>query len=68
MSTLNSIVNDIFNRIAGEAGALCRYKKTKTLGSHEVACATKMVFPAELAAHAAGEGDRAVRKYKQHTS
>ena len=68
MSTLNSAVNDIFARLASEAGALCKYKKTQTLGSKEIQCATKLVFPAELASHAHQEGERAVRNYKKATN
>ena len=67
MSTLNSVVNDIFARIATEAGALCRYKKSQTLGANEVRCATKLVLPAELATHAHQEGDRALAKFKAAT-
>ena len=67
MSTLNSIVNDIFHRLATEAGTLCRYSKRRTLGHSEMRCATKLVFPAELATHAHQEGDRALAKFKAAT-
>ena len=65
MSTVNSAVNDIFARLASEAGALCKYKKTMTLGAREVQCATKLVFPAQMAGFAHQEGESAVRRYKK---
>ena len=36
MSIMNSFVNDIFDRISGEAGKLVSYSKSKTLTSREI--------------------------------
>lgn len=62
MKVMNSFVNDLFDRIATQAGALARVNKKKTLGSREVQTAVRLVLPAELAKHAMAEGARAVSK------
>jgi histone H2B len=36
VSILNSFINDIFDRLATEAGKLARYSKKATLSSREV--------------------------------
>jgi histone H2B len=33
MSIMNSFVSDVFERVSREAGSLCRYNSTRTLGS-----------------------------------
>jgi histone H2B len=63
MSIMNSFINDIFERIAGEAGKLVTYNKTSTLGSREVQTAVRLMLPGELAKHAVSEGTKAVTKY-----
>mmetsp|Transcript_4499 Transcript_4499/g.13646 ORF Transcript_4499/g.13646 Transcript_4499/m.13646 type:complete len:127 (+) Transcript_4499:105-485(+) len=63
MSIMNSFVNDIFERIAGEASKLAAYSKTKTLTSREVQTAVRLLLPGELAKHAVSEGTKAVTKY-----
>jgi len=63
MSIMNSFINDIFERIAGEAGRLCRYNKKSTLSSREVQTAVRLILPGELAKHAVSEGTKAVTKY-----
>jgi len=63
MSTMNSFVNDIFERIAGEASKLCRYNEKQTLSSREVQTAVRLLLPGELAKHAVSEGTKAVTKY-----
>ena len=62
MKIVNSFVNDIFQRVAGEAGNLVRVNKKKTLGSREVQTAVRLVLPAELAKHAMAEGTKAIAK------
>jgi len=62
MKIVNSFVNDIFGRIAGEAANLARVNKKKTLGSREVQTAVRLVLPAELAKHAMAEGTKAIAK------
>jgi len=36
MSIMNSFLNDVFERVAAEAGRLCRYNKKATLSSREI--------------------------------
>ena len=59
---LNSFVNDIFDRLATEAGNLARINKKRTLGSREIQTAVRLTLPAELARHAMSEGTRAIAK------
>ena len=63
MSIMNSFINDIFERVAGEAGRLTRYNKKATLSSREVQTAVRLVLPGELAKHAVSEGTKAVTKF-----
>ena len=63
MSIMNSFVNDIFGRCAGEAAKLVTYNKTKTLSSREIQTSIRLILPGELAKHAVSEGTKAVTKY-----
>merc|ERR1712038_342083 len=63
MGIMNSFLNDVFERLAGEAGRLCRYNKKATLSSREVQTAVRLLLPGELAKHAVSEGTKAVTKY-----
>jgi histone H2B len=63
MAVMNSFINDIFDRIATEAGKLVRYNKKGTLTSREVQTAVRLLLPGELAKHAVSEGTKAVTKY-----
>ena len=63
MSIMNSFVNDIFERIAGEASRLAQYNKRRTISSREVQTAVRLLLPGELAKHAVSEGTKAVTKY-----
>jgi len=63
MSIMNSFINDVFERIAGEAGRLVRYNAKATLSSREVQTAIRLLLPGELAKHAVSEGTKAVTKY-----
>ncbi|KFP67753.1 Histone H2B 5 [Cariama cristata] len=56
MGIMNSFVNDIFERIAGEASRLAH-----TAG--EIQPAVRLLLPGELAKHAVSEGTKAVTKY-----
>jgi len=64
MSIMNSFVNDIFERIALEAGKLARYNKRSTISSREIQTAVRLLLPGELAKHAVSEGTKAVTKYQ----
>ena len=63
MSIMNSFINDIFERIAGEAGKLVTYSKKATLSSREIQTAVRLMLPGELAKHAVSEGTKAVTKF-----
>merc|ERR1711935_535413 len=63
MSIMNSFINDIFEKVAGEASRLVRYNKKHTLSSREVKTAVRLLLPGELAKHAVSEGTKAVTKY-----
>lgn len=63
MSIMNSFVNDIFERIAGEASKLAHYNKRSTISSREIQTAVRLLLPGELAKHAVSEGTKAVTKY-----
>ncbi|CAH2352359.1 histone H2B.2 [[Candida] railenensis] len=63
MSIMNSFVNDIFERIAGEASKLAAYNKKSTISAREIQTAVRLILPGELAKHAVSEGTRAVTKY-----
>ncbi|XP_043941148.1 histone H2B type 1-J-like [Protopterus annectens] len=63
MNIMNSFVNDIFERIAGEASRLAHYNKRSTISSREIQTAVRLLLPGELAKHAVSEGTKAVTKY-----
>jgi histone H2B len=63
MSIMNSFVNDVFERIAGEASKLANYNKKSTITSREIQTAVRLLLPGELAKHAVSEGTKAVTKY-----
>merc|ERR1711943_166955 len=65
MSIMNSFINDIFERIAAEAGRLGRYNSKATLSSREIQTAVRLLLPGELAKHAVSEGTKAVTKYSK---
>ena len=63
MGIMNSFVNDLFQRIAGEASCLAHYNKRSTITSREIQTAVHLLLPGELAKHAVSEGTKAVTKY-----
>ncbi|XP_037418063.1 histone H2B.6 [Triticum dicoccoides] len=63
MSIINSIINDIFERLAGESAKLARYNKKPTITSREIQTAVRLVLPGELAKHAVSEGTKAVTRF-----
>ena len=63
MGIMNSFVNHIFERIAGEASCLVHYNKRSTITSREIQTAVCLLLPGELAKHAVSEGTKAVTKY-----
>ena len=63
MSIMNSFVNDIFERIAGESSKLVNHNGRSTISSREIQTAVRLLLPGELAKHAVSEGTKAVTKY-----
>jgi len=63
MMILNSFVNDIFERIAGEASKLASYNKKSTISSREIQTAVRLILPGELSKHAISEGTKGVTKF-----
>ncbi|XP_078280137.1 histone H2B 1/2-like [Rhinoraja longicauda] len=63
MDIMSSFVNDIFQRISGEASRLTHYNKRSTISSREIQTAVRLLLPGELAKHAVSEGTKAVTKY-----
>ena len=63
MSIMNSFINDVFEKIAGESARLVRYNKKHTLSSREVQTSVRLLLPGELAKHAVSEGTKAVTKF-----
>jgi len=65
MGTMNSFVNDIFERIATlrKLPALLATTKKSTISSCEIQTAIRLLLPGELAKHAVSEGTKAVTKY-----
>ncbi len=60
VSVMNSFINDLFDKIATEAGKLVRYNKKNTLTSREIQTAVRLLIPGELAKHAVSEGTYSV--------
>eukprot|EP00061_Rhincodon_typus_P003796 g20990.t1 len=63
MSIMNSFVNDIFERIAGEGSRLAHYNKRSTISSREIQTTVRLLLPGELAKHAVSDGTNALTKY-----
>jgi len=75
MAIMNSLVNDIFDRVAVESGRLAHYSERRTISSREIQTVVRLVLPGEvsflfvvlnfpqLAKHAVSEGTKAVTKY-----
>jgi histone H2B len=63
MSIVNSLMNDMFDKIATEASRLARINKKPTITSREIQTAVRLVLPGELAKHAVSEGTKAVTKF-----
>ena len=63
LGIMNFFVNDIFERIAGEASRLMHYNKRSTITSRDIQTAMRLLLRGELAKHAVSEGTKAVTKY-----
>ena len=63
MNIMNSMVGDMFDRVASEASKLAKYNKKSTISSREIQTAVRLLLLGELAKHAVSEGIKAVTKY-----
>jgi len=63
MSIMNTFINDIFDRLASEAGKLVTYNKKATLSPREIQTAVRLMLPGKLAKHSVSEGTNAVTKF-----
>ena len=63
MSVMNSLSNDIFQKLAAEASKLAQYNKRISITSRDIQTAVRLILPGELAKHAVSEGTKAVTKY-----
>ena len=63
MSIMNSFVQDTFERLASEAGKLCKMNSKHTMDDRAVQTAVRLFFPGELSKHAVSEGTKAVTKF-----
>ena len=68
MSIMNSLVNDVFDKLATEAVTLSMRNKRLTVTAREVQSAARLVLPGELAKHAVSEGVKAVDKYNKSST
>ncbi|KAM0787558.1 histone H2B [Microbotryomycetes sp. NB124-2] len=68
MEIMNNFCEDLFERLATEAGKLATYSKKSTISSREIQTACRLVLPGELAKHAISEGTKAVTKYSSNTA
>ena len=65
IALVNNFVTDTFEKIATEAGKLCKITKRSTLSSRDVQSAIRLVLPGELSKHAVSEGTKAMTKFNQ---
>ncbi|KAJ9178031.1 hypothetical protein P3X46_009951 [Hevea brasiliensis] len=66
MSVINSLMKDMFERIADEAANLSQHSHRMTLSSREIQDAVKLVLPGELGRHAIAEGSKAITNYMSY--
>jgi len=63
MDIMDSFVNDIFERIASEAGRLAHSNKRQTITSREIQTAVRLIMTGDLASYAVSDGTKAVTRY-----
>ena len=66
MTVINNLMNDMFERISGEAATLSKHCHRTTMSSREIQGAVKLVLPGELGKHAVAEGTKAVTNYTSY--
>lgn len=63
MAIMDSMTNDLFDRIMTEVKNLMKKSGTQTVTAREIQTAIRFLFPGELAKHAISESTKAVTKY-----
>ncbi|EHH30957.1 hypothetical protein EGK_20780, partial [Macaca mulatta] len=63
VSVMDSLVHDILDRIATEAGRLARSTKRQTITAWETRIAVRLLLPGEMGKLAESEGTKAVLRY-----
>ena len=64
VSTVNSLLIDLYKNISRTAVEISKKGKGRTLTARDIQSATKLCLPGELAEHAVSEGAAAVTKHK----
>ena len=65
MLIVNNFVSDTFDRLATEAGKLCKLTKRNTLSGRDMQSAIRLVLPGDLSRHACSEAVKAMAKFSQ---
>ena len=68
MSIMNSLVNEIFERIANESARLAAHTGKHIISSRKIQTSIPLILPGELAKHAVSEGTKAVTKHTSSSS
>ena len=63
MTTMNSLILDVYRQISQEAASLSRHGHNSLLRPQDVQSAVKLRLPGELCKHALSEATKALAKY-----
>ena len=63
MAIMEAFVQDLFDKIAQEAGRLARYNRSTKITAREIQTSVRLIFPGVLAKHAVSEGTKSITKY-----
>ncbi|XP_037455766.1 histone H2B.2-like [Triticum dicoccoides] len=66
MAAMNSFVDDMFERLAAEAGKLARYNKKSSIGPREIGTSVRLLLPGDISRIAFEHGDAAVDRFKNY--
>ena len=64
MTTINSIMLDLYGKVSGEAATLSRRRGNSVLSAQDVQTAVKLRLPGEICKHALSEAAKALVKYR----
>ena len=68
MSVMNTFLNDVFDRIATEAGILARKNNASTINTRDIQTAVRLVLPVDLCRNAMKQGTIAMEIYARSCS